>query len=110
VFTHVPGRGHGLFQRFRALGKTPSYAQIAADYLPGYRRYWSPAAAKPWLYSHRARSFVSYDDPAAMAAKARYVRAAHLRGVMLWEISMDDASHSLLNALTGPPPTGSGGT
>ncbi len=53
---------------------------------------------------------MSYDDPAAMAAKARYVRAAHLRGVMLWEISMDDASHSLLNALTGPPPTGFGGT
>ena len=26
----------------------------------------------------------------------------HLRGVMLWEVAMDDASHSLLDALSGP--------
>jgi chitinase len=109
VFSHVPDRGGGLFQRYRALGETPSYAQIVGGYLPGAQRHSSPQADEPWLYSAGARSFVSYDDPAAMAAKARYVVAAHLRGVMLWEISMDDASHSLLNALAGPLLAGAGG-
>ena len=102
VFTHVPDLEHGLFQRFRKLGATPTYAQIVADYLPGYQRFWSPAAQEPWLYSHHAREFVSYDDPASMTAKARYVLDSHLRGVMLWEISMDDANHDLLDALAGP--------
>lgn len=102
VFTHVPRTGGGLFQRFRALGPTPSYGQLEAGFLRGAVRHWSVSAQEPWLYSHATRSFVSYDDPAAMAAKARYVLAGHLRGAMVWEISMDDAAHSLLNALSAP--------
>ena len=102
VFTHVPDRGGGLFQRFRRLGATPTYAQIVAGYLPVSGHFWSPAAQEPWLYNHHAREFVSYDDPASLAAKARYVASAHLRGVMIWEISMDAAGHDLLNALAGP--------
>jgi chitinase len=102
VFTHVQRTDGGLFQRFRALGPTPSYGQLEAGFLPGAVRHWSVSAQEPWLYSHAARSFVSYDDPAAMAAKAQYVLAGHLRGAMVWEISMDDAAHSLLNALSAP--------
>jgi chitinase len=102
VFTHVPGTGDGLFQRFRKLGATPSYAQIAAGALPGFERFWSAAAQEPWLYSHRARQFVSYEDPASLAAKARYAVSAGLRGAMVWEISMDDPGHDLLNALAIP--------
>lgn len=102
VFTHVPDREHGLFQRFRKLGATPSYAQILADYLPDYQRFWSSEAQEPWLYNHPEREFVSYEDPASMAAKARFVVASHLRGVMIWEISMDDANDDLLDALAGP--------
>jgi len=102
VFTHVPGTADGLFQRFRRLGATPSYAQIAAGALPGFERFWSAAAQEPWLYSHRARQFVSYEDPASLAAKARYVVSMGLRGVMIWEISMDDGAHDLLNALAVP--------
>ena len=99
VFTHVPRTGDGLFQHFRKLGATPSYSQIVADYLPTFQHFWSPSAQEPWLYSHPARQFVSYDDPAAMAAKARYILAGGLRGAMIWEISMDDSTHDLLNAL-----------
>jgi chitinase len=103
VFTHVPGRGGGLFQRFRRLRATPSYAEIESSYGSGFRRYFSPTAGEPWLYSHRLRQFVTYDDTAAMAAKARYVIAAHLRGAMVWEISMDDAAHSLIDAAPAHP-------
>ena len=102
VFTHVPGTNDGLFQHFRKLGATPTYAQIAAGALSGFRRFWSPAAQEPWLYSRRARQFVSYEDPASLAARARYVVTAGLRGAMIWEISMDDPTHDLLDALAGP--------
>ena len=102
VFTDVPAAADGLFQRFRKLGATPSYAQIVAGALPGSERFWSAAAQEPWLYSRRARKFVSYEDPASLAAKARYVVSNGLRGVMVWEISMDDPAHDLLNALAMP--------
>ena len=101
LFTHVPGHYNGLFQRFRKLGDTPSYAALAAS-APSGLRHWSPYADEPWVYDHRTRTFLSYDDPQAMAAKAAYVLARHLRGAMIWEIGMDTASHSLLNALTAP--------
>jgi chitinase len=100
VFTHVPDLGHGLFQRFRQLGETPAYAQIAG--LTGFQRFWSSSAQEPWLYSHGARQFISYDDPAALAAKARYAVSSRLRGVMVWEISMDDSAHEEIDALSGP--------
>jgi chitinase len=110
AFTHVADRNDGLYQRFRRVAAKPTYAQIEA-LAGGYRRFWSAAAAEPWLYSHPARTFISYDDPAAMAAKAAYVLAAHLRGAMVWEISQDDAAHSLLDALAEPllPPAAGGG-
>ncbi len=102
VFTHVPGRHGGLFQRFRRQRDTPTYDEIASAHPSSFRRYWSPTAGEPWLYSHQLRQFVSYEDPASMAAKAGYVIAAHLRGAMVWEISQDDAAHSLIDALSGP--------
>ena len=102
AFTHVPPVGHGLFQRFRALGADPSYAQIVADYLPRYRRYWDAPAQEPWLYARSTHTFVSYEDPRSLAAKARFILAQHLRGAMVWEISLDDASHDLFDSLAGP--------
>ena len=98
VFTHVHSRDGGLFERFRKLGDTPSWAQIEAGYLAHGQRHWSTYAQEPWQYDPRTRVFLSYDDPTAVAAKATYVRARGLRGMVAWEIGMDDASHSLLDA------------
>jgi chitinase len=102
VFDGVHSYHEGLFQHFRALGAVPSYAAIASGDPAGISRHWSPVAQEPWIYNHRTHTFLSYDDPAAMSAKAHYAVAHHLRGVMLWEIAMDDTNHSLLNALSGP--------
>lgn len=102
TFTHVPDIDHGLFQRFRALGPAPTYPEIVADYLPSSRQFWDPSAQEPWLYDHATRTFISYEDPRSLRAKASYVVAQHLRGVMIWEISMDDTGHSLLDALADP--------
>jgi chitinase len=102
IFDGVHSYNGGLFEHFRQLSADPSYAQIAAGDPSGSVRHWSAAAQEPWIYDRRTHTFTSYDDPAAMSAKAHYAVAHHLRGVMLWEIAMDDASHSLLDALSGP--------
>ena len=102
VFEGVTARHGGLFQRFRTLGPALSYAQILADYPAPGERHWSAAAQEPWIHDPARHVFVSYDDARAMAAKGHYAVAHGLRGVMLWEISGDDARHSLLDALAGP--------
>ena len=102
VFIGVHSRNAGLFEHFRALGADPSYAQIVAAGTPARERHWSSAAREPWIYDSGTHTFLNYDDPASMAAKAAYAVSHHLRGVMLWEIAMDDAEHSLLDALSGP--------
>jgi chitinase len=52
---------------------------------------------KPWLYSPKARVWISYDDPTSIALKAAYVRKHGLRGVMIWELGGDDGN--LLKAI-----------
>ena len=58
----------------------------------GFTRHWSAEAQVPWLYNPTARTFFSYDDPASIAAKARWVREQRLGGVMFWELGGDDGS------------------
>jgi chitinase len=101
-FAGVHSRDHGLFQPFRALGSTPTYAQIRADLLGRQRSRWDRYAREPWLYLRASHTFIAYDDPRSLAAKARFVVAHGLRGAFAWEISMDDSSDSLLDALSGP--------
>jgi len=102
VFVGVHSAHHGLFERFRRLGAVPSYARIAARRPSAAEVHWSATAQEPWIYDRRTFSFLTYDDPAAMSAKANYAVGHNLRGVMLWELGMDDAHHSLLDALSGP--------
>ena len=53
----------------------------------------------PWLFDEKAGLFVSYDDPESLRIKARYAREKNLGGVMIWDLSDDDADASLLRAL-----------
>jgi len=102
VFVGVHSVNAGLFEHFRKLGADPSYAAIVASAPPAAEVHWSSAAHEPWIYDRHSHTFLSYDDPASMAAKAAYAVSHRLRGVMAWEIGMDDSSHSLLDALSGP--------
>jgi len=64
-----------------------SYDQIAARYLPAYRRYYHAAARVPYLLEDGW--FVSYDDPSSIAAKARFAREKGMGGIGFWELSQD---------------------
>ncbi|MGH8202792.1 MAG: glycosyl hydrolase family 18 protein [Steroidobacteraceae bacterium] len=54
-----------------------------------------------YAYSASSREWMSYDNAASIAAKADYVIARHLGGMMMWEIGEDmpvDSAHSLLGS------------
>jgi GH18 family chitinase len=129
VGTHFAGIGwqgvannnNGLYQAntgpakgtWDGAGAAPSgsldYKDIATNYLPKYSRFWHSEAQVPWLYNPNTGILISYDDPQSLDLKANYVLSNQLGGIMIWELSADDAQASLTsaNASVFAPSTGS---
>ncbi|HEY8831041.1 MAG TPA: glycoside hydrolase family 18 protein [Gemmatimonadaceae bacterium] len=112
----VPFYGHGygdvqnvnggLFQRGN--GTPIGWKETGGDWRvlaqtrlrdPHYVRHWEESAQVPWLYDSTTKTWISYDDPQSVAAKARYVREHHLGGVVIWELGGDDGE--LMRAIAG---------
>jgi chitinase len=98
-FTGVPAANNGLYQPFTG-ARSVAFHAVVSDDLPAYQRFRHPEADVPWLYDAGSGTMLSYDDPASIARKTDYVVAEDLGGVMLWELSGDDADRSLLTAIS----------
>ena len=90
-FAEVEPARRGLYQRFGSDGGYVSWHDIRYGLLgkDGWRRHWDRRAQAAWLWNARERRLVSYDDPRALRAKARFVRQRRLGGVMYWEHGQD---------------------
>jgi chitinase len=102
----VPNVHDGLFQQ--GTGTPAGWKETGGDWRvlartqlrdTHYVRHWEAGAQVPWLYDSTTRTWVSYDDPESVAAKARYVREHHLGGVVIWELGGDDGA--LMRAIAG---------
>ena len=84
----VSGSGNGLYSTFTAVRSLP-YDTVAGAYLsdPAYRQLRHGEAQVPYLSGKG--SFLTYDDPQSIAAKARLAAEAGLLGVGFWELSQD---------------------
>jgi chitinase len=102
-FAGVRASHRGLYQHYaRYQGEHP-WPELKTKYidLNGYVRNWDADAQAPWLWDARTRRFISYDDPQSIAAKAAYVKARHLGGLMYWEQSLDPGDELLDAAWRG---------
>ena len=99
-FADVDPAHHGLFQKYGHFQGMLPWPRLKADYIGhnGYIRYWDAKADAPYLWNERTRRFITYDDPQSIAAKAAYVKAQHLGGLMYWEQG-SDPSDELLHAV-----------
>ena len=100
TFGDVAPKEHGLHQRFGSDGGFISWQDIARDHLgkPGVVRYWDEEAQAAWLWNEKQRRLISYDDPQALKAKARFVQQRGLGGVMYWE-QRQDPDEQLLDVI-----------
>jgi chitinase len=91
AFGEVRPLDDGLNQPFGQFVGAFSYAELAATRIDrdGFVRKWDPVAKAPFLWNAASRTFISYEDPQSLAAKARYVRRHRLGGLMFWELSQD---------------------
>jgi chitinase len=99
----APGpAGNGLYQPVTgpAQGKLEKGYEDYRYLLPlSAPRHYDSVTQSAWTYDLKKKIFWSYDDPESLRAKMDYARTKDLGGVMLWEISGDDESGSLLTAL-----------
>lgn len=90
----------GLYQPYGKFIAFVPWSKLASKYIGkrGYVRHWDPQADAAWLWNAQTRTFISYDDPQSLAAKAAFVRRHKLGGIMYWEQGLDP-SDALLDAI-----------
>lgn len=90
----------GLNQPYEKFVGAFPYAELAQTRIDrdGFVRKWDAVARAPFLWNAATRTFISYEDPQSLDAKAQYVRKHHLGGLMFWELSQD-RDDQLLDAI-----------
>lgn len=89
----VTNAGGGLFQPAAGAGPgtwepgSLDYWDIAQNRLPVMQQFVHAEAGVPWLFD--GSTFISYDDPASVGAKAAFTAGEGLGGVLIWELSGD---------------------
>ena len=81
----------GLYQQYEKFIAFVPWPKLKADFINknGFVRRWDARADAAWLWNRNTHAFISYDDPHSIAAKAAFVKAQHLGGIMYWEQSLD---------------------
>jgi chitinase len=99
-FDQVNPAHDGVYQPYGHYGGEHPWPQLKGDFIDrnGYVRHWDRQAQAPWLWNPHTHAFITYDDPQSIAAKAAYVEATHLGGIMYWEVQQDP-SGELLDAV-----------
>ncbi|HJP97503.1 MAG TPA: glycoside hydrolase family 18 protein [Rhodanobacteraceae bacterium] len=87
----------GLYRHYgKYIGEIP-WPKLKAGFIDkhGFVRHWDPQADAAWLWNPDSHAFISYDDPESIAAKAAFVKAHHLGGIMYWEQGLDPTDELL---------------
>lgn len=95
----VEDADHGLLRPAATTGQGgPGYSDITDAFIAegGYQKYWDEEAQAAYLWN--GSSFISYEDPEAIAQKCRYVKQAGLLGLMYWEHGCD-RTHTLVRVI-----------
>ena len=95
----VEDKNNGLLQHASTTGQGgPGYSDITGEFIAqgGYRKYWDEQAGAAYLWN--GSTFISYEDPEAIALKCRYVKEAGLGGIMYWEHGCDK-THTLVGMI-----------
>lgn len=90
----------GLGEPFDWFVPDVPWTALERDYLasPKFERKWDDQAKAPYLWEREAGTFISYEDPRSLRAKAEFVKSHGLGGVMFWEHRHDPAG-TLLGAV-----------
>ena len=110
-WTNVPNSNNGLYQSSPLIQPAPgTVGDGVEDFkvletLTGYTGHRDPRTQGYWVFN--GSTFWSFDDPAAVAVKMRYVQQLGLGGAYAWSLDGDDSSGTFMaaiyNGLNSPP-------
>ena len=98
--------GDGLYQTATGGGAQGTYEAGIEDYKvlktlgAAYKQFRHPETRALWVFSASDGIFWNYDDPTAIGEKTTYIKSKGLGGAMFWELSGDDASGTLITAVS----------
>lgn len=97
LYQGVKSANNGLYSVFSS-SRSVTYREISSTYLKdsSYAKFRHSQAQVPTLYGKG--SFLSYDDPQSIAAKALLAKSKGLAGFGAWELSQDSNSALLESA------------
>lgn len=99
-FTGVDSAHDGLQQKYAKFVDAPAWHDLVSNFIDknGFVRHWDAKAQAPYLWNGQTRTFISYEDPESLRAKAAFIKAKGLGGAMYWEQSLD-RNEELLDVL-----------
>lgn len=100
VWENVPGINHGLYQpgKFKQGVAFKNFPEYFSD-TSGYKYYWDKKAKAPYQYNASKKLFATFDDKKSVSAKVKFIRRQKLGGIMFWELSEDNPSGGLVDAI-----------
>jgi chitinase len=104
--TVTDGGTHGLWQaangaapgQFQEEAGTRGYNNLITS-VPGLTVYHDTQAVATYAYTGAGGQWWTFDDPWSLAQKAAYVKAKGLLGTMIWEMSGDTPTGTLISNL-----------
>jgi chitinase len=100
TWERVDNINNGLYQAGKFKSFIP-YRQfdklISRD--SGFVFYRDSVAKAPYSYNPAKRIFATFDDKLSISQKTQYVKDKGLRGIMFWELTLDDYDNGLLDRI-----------
>jgi chitinase len=102
-WTGVPNVNRGLFQTAAAAAPGSAeegyedYRNLVTLTHQGFKVYRDERAGFAWIFD--GTTFWTYDDPAVLAQKMRYIKQRGLGGAMAWSLDADDDRGTLTKAI-----------
>jgi chitinase len=65
----------------------------------GWKYFYDEKAQAPYWYNASTKTFATSDDLKSIRAKAEYVKAKKLGGIMFWELTLDSFRNGMVNEI-----------
>nr|WP_245879898.1 glycoside hydrolase family 18 protein [Vibrio gangliei] len=65
----------------------------------GYQQGYDRESQAPFLWNPEKKTFISYDDPRSIKAKAEWAKQKGLAGIFAWELTGDTKDNELVEAM-----------
>lgn len=100
MWENVAATSNGLYQagKFkRGVDYKNLNSVVSAE--KGFVYYWDDVAQAPYQYNAGQKLYFTYDDRKSIALKTKYAIDQKLDGIMFWELTCDEETDGLLDAI-----------